>query len=77
MNDVAYLPLESGFSLLGGIIPGNDNLQDLLTQIALSEQDRFQSCDRIPFVRDSEPLGGFVPILPETEEHMQLFSPIL
>jgi hypothetical protein len=38
LNDTAYLPPESGFSHVAGIIPGNDNLQDLLTQIAFSEQ---------------------------------------
>jgi hypothetical protein len=48
---------ESGFSHLGRIIPGNDNLKDLLTQIALSEQDRFQSRDRVPRVSIRDVLG--------------------
>ena len=41
LNHAGYLPAESGFSHLGGIIPGNDDLEELLTQIALSEDDRF------------------------------------
>ena len=70
LNHAGYLAPESGFNRLGGIISGNDNLQDLLTQIALSQQDRFQSCDRVPFVLYSGPLCGLEPILRETEEHM-------
>jgi hypothetical protein len=41
LNYAGYLAPESGFSRLEGIIPGNDNLQDLLTQIAFSEYNRF------------------------------------
>ena len=39
-NHADYLAAESGSSCVGGIIPGNDNLQDLLAHIAPSEHDR-------------------------------------